>query len=124
MTIEARSNLSGDRGNIIPSRVCPRETRCRTFGSTVEDGDLQFPRLLPHLLWHRIGFYHSLPETEMNPRLVLLVVLLAGVAWELREGAWFEGEPLDSIEDDSGNPLRVNVSMLHKKREQGTRPMI
>ena len=59
-----------------------------------------------------------------TPRLVLLVVLLVGVAWELREGAWFEGEPLDSIEDDSSNPLRVNVSMLHKKREQGTRPMI
>jgi len=32
-------------------------------------------------------------------RLVLLAVLLAGIAQELREGLWLAGEPLDSLED-------------------------
>jgi hypothetical protein len=32
-------------------------------------------------------------------RLVLLVVLLAGIAWELREGYWLSGQLLDSVED-------------------------
>ena len=32
-------------------------------------------------------------------RLVILVVLFAGVAWELYEGLWLSGEPLDSVED-------------------------
>lgn len=29
----------------------------------------------------------------------ILVVLLAGIAWELYEGSWLRGEPLDSVED-------------------------
>jgi len=32
-------------------------------------------------------------------RLVLLVVLLTGIAQELREGLWLAGEPVDSLED-------------------------
>lgn len=32
-------------------------------------------------------------------RLVILGVLLAGIAWELHEGAWLRGEPIDSLED-------------------------
>jgi hypothetical protein len=34
-----------------------------------------------------------------NARLVILVVLLVAVAWELYEGLWLSGEPLDSLED-------------------------
>lgn len=34
-----------------------------------------------------------------SARLVILVVLFAGVAWELHEGLWLRGEPLDSVED-------------------------
>ena len=30
---------------------------------------------------------------------VILAVLLAGIAWELHEGLWLGGEPLDSMED-------------------------
>jgi hypothetical protein len=30
---------------------------------------------------------------------VILAVLLAGIAWELHEGLWLIGEPLDSVED-------------------------
>jgi hypothetical protein len=30
---------------------------------------------------------------------VILGVLLAGIAWELHEGAWLTGEPIDSVED-------------------------
>jgi len=34
-----------------------------------------------------------------SARLVILVVLLAGILWELHEGYWLSGEPLDSLED-------------------------
>ena len=34
-----------------------------------------------------------------SARVVILGVLLAGIAWELHEGLWLRGEPLDSIED-------------------------
>jgi hypothetical protein len=30
---------------------------------------------------------------------VILGVLLAGIAWELHEGFWLRGEPIDSLED-------------------------
>jgi hypothetical protein len=36
---------------------------------------------------------------KSSGRLVMLVVLLAGIVWELYEGLWLMGEPLDSIED-------------------------
>lgn len=32
-------------------------------------------------------------------RVVILGVLLAGIAWELREGYWLRGQPIDSVED-------------------------
>jgi hypothetical protein len=34
-----------------------------------------------------------------SAKLVILGVLLAGIAWELHEGLWLRGEPLDSVED-------------------------
>ena len=34
-----------------------------------------------------------------SARVVILAVLLAGIAWELHEGLWLRGEPLDSVED-------------------------
>jgi hypothetical protein len=34
-----------------------------------------------------------------SARVVVLGVLLAGIAWELHEGLWLRGEPLDSMED-------------------------
>jgi len=36
---------------------------------------------------------------KSTARFVILVVLLAGIAWELHEGYWLRGEPLDSVED-------------------------
>jgi hypothetical protein len=32
-------------------------------------------------------------------RVVILAVLLAGIAWELHEGYWLTGEPIDAVED-------------------------
>jgi hypothetical protein len=32
-------------------------------------------------------------------RIVILAVLVAGIAWELHEGYWLRGEPIDSVED-------------------------
>ena len=34
-----------------------------------------------------------------SARLVVLAVLVAGIAWELHEGYWLRGEPIDSVED-------------------------
>jgi hypothetical protein len=34
-----------------------------------------------------------------SARVVILGVLLAGIAWELHEGYWLRGEPIDSVED-------------------------
>jgi len=34
-----------------------------------------------------------------SARVVILGVLLAGIAWELHEGSWLRGEPIDSLED-------------------------
>ena len=34
-----------------------------------------------------------------SARVVILGVLIAGIAWELYEGLWLSGEPLDSMED-------------------------
>ena len=36
---------------------------------------------------------------KSSARLVMLVVLIVGLIWELYEGLWLTGEPLDSIED-------------------------
>ena len=36
---------------------------------------------------------------KASARLVTLGVLLAGIAWELHEGFWLRGEPIDSVED-------------------------
>ena len=34
-----------------------------------------------------------------STRLVIFAVLVAGIVWELYEGLWLAGEPLDSLED-------------------------
>ena len=36
---------------------------------------------------------------KLSARFVVLVVMLVGIAWELHEGAWLQGEPIDSLED-------------------------
>jgi hypothetical protein len=36
---------------------------------------------------------------KSSTRFVMLVVMVAAVVWELYEGLWFTGEPLDTIED-------------------------
>ena len=36
---------------------------------------------------------------KSSGRLVMLVILIGGIVWELHEGLWLTGEPLDSIED-------------------------
>jgi hypothetical protein len=35
----------------------------------------------------------------VSARVVILGVLLAGIVWEIHEGLWLSGEPLDSVED-------------------------
>ena len=56
-----------------------------------------------------------------SPRLVILVVLVAGIVWELHEGYWLSGEPLDSLEDVMLAILSASTFLfLVKKRENET----
>ena len=38
-------------------------------------------------------------KPRSSVRAVVLIVLVAGIAWELREGFWLAEEPIDSVED-------------------------
>lgn len=56
-----------------------------------------------------------------SARLVILVVLVAGILWELHEGYWLSGEPLDSLEDLMLAILSDSTLLfLVKKRENET----
>ena len=56
-----------------------------------------------------------------SARLVILVVLVAGILWELHEGYWLSGEPLDSLEDVVLAILSASTFLfLVKKRENET----
>jgi hypothetical protein len=50
-------------------------------------------------------------------RLVILGVLLAGIAWELHEGLWLSGEPLDSVEDVLLGILSASTFLCLTRRE-------
>jgi hypothetical protein len=56
-----------------------------------------------------------------SARLVILVVLVARILWELYEGYWLSGEPLDSLEDVMLAILSASTFLfLVKKRENET----
>ena len=58
---------------------------------------------------------------RVSARVVILAVLLAGIAWELHEGYWLSGEPLDSLEDVLLAILSASTFLfLVKKRENET----
>lgn len=46
-----------------------------------------------------IGLASAVLFLRPSARLVILLVLVAGILWELHEGYWLSGEPLDSLED-------------------------
>ena len=54
-------------------------------------------------------------------RLVILAVLIAGVAWELHEGLWLAGEPLDSVEDVILEILSASTFLCLTRKGQGNR---
>ena len=51
-----------------------------------------------------------------SARLVVLAVLVAGIAWELYEGLWLSGEPLDSVEDVMLSILSASTFLCLTKR--------
>jgi len=56
-------------------------------------------------------------------RVVILGVLVAGIAWELYEGYWLMGEPIDSLEDLVLAILSASTFLClirRKDREPGT----
>lgn len=58
-----------------------------------------------------------------SAKVVILAVLLAGIAWELHEGLWLRGEPLDSVEDVMLSILSASTFLCltrRKDREPGT----
>jgi len=56
-------------------------------------------------------------KPKISTRLLILIVLLVGVAWELHEGYWLSGEPLDSLEDVLLATLSA-AAFLHLRRKQ------
>jgi len=57
-----------------------------------------------------------------SARVVILGVLLAGIVWELHEGLWLSGEPLDSVEDVMLSILSASTFLCltrRKDREPG-----
>jgi len=52
-----------------------------------------------------------------STRLVIPVVLLAGIAWELHEGLWLSGEPLDSLEDVMLGILSATAFLCYMRSE-------
>jgi hypothetical protein len=51
-----------------------------------------------------------------SARLVVLAVLVAGIAWELHEGLWLRGEPLDSVEDVTLGILSASAFLCFARR--------
>jgi hypothetical protein len=52
-----------------------------------------------------------------SARLVILLVLVAGIAWELYEGLWLHGEPLDSVEDVIVSILSASAFLCYARRQ-------
>jgi hypothetical protein len=51
-----------------------------------------------------------------SAKLVLLAVLVAGIVWELYEGLWLSGEPLDSLEDVMLGILSASAFLCYVRR--------
>jgi len=50
-------------------------------------------------------------------RVVILGVLFAGIVWELHEGFWLKGEPIDSLEDIVLAVLSASAFLYLEKRK-------
>jgi hypothetical protein len=48
---------------------------------------------------------------------VILAVLLVGIAWELYEGLWLRGEPIDSLEDVTLSVLSASAFLCFIRRK-------
>jgi hypothetical protein len=55
-----------------------------------------------------------------TPRIVILAVLVAGIAWELHEGYWLRGEPIDSLEDVTLAILSASTFLCFTRRKRET----
>jgi hypothetical protein len=53
-------------------------------------------------------------------RIVILAVLVVGVAWELHEGYWLRGEPIDSLEDIMLAVLSASTFLCFTGRKRET----
>jgi len=58
---------------------------------------------------------------KSTARVVILGVLFAGIVWELHEGFWLKGEPIDSLEDIVLAVLSASA-LLYFERGKGSEP--
>jgi len=57
-----------------------------------------------------------------TPRIVILAVLVAGIAWELHEGSWLRGEPIDSLEDVTLAILSASTFLCFTRKRETEQP--
>lgn len=60
-------------------------------------------------------------KPKSSVRLVMLVVLISGIAWELYEGLWLRGEPFDSIEDVMLAMLSAYAFLCYMRRNNSNK---
>jgi hypothetical protein len=58
---------------------------------------------------------------KLPARVVILVVLIVGIAWELHEGYWLRGEPIDSLEDVTLAILSASTFLCFTRSKDGKR---
>jgi hypothetical protein len=51
-------------------------------------------------------------------RILILAVLVVGIAWELHEGYWLRGEPIDSLEDVTLAILSASTFLCLTRRDR------
>jgi glucose dehydrogenase len=59
---------------------------------------------------------------KSSARVVMLVVLVGAIVWELYEGLWLAGEPLDSIEDVMLAMLSAYAFLCWERRDNSQHP--
>jgi hypothetical protein len=59
---------------------------------------------------------------KSGARVVMLVVLIGAIVWELYEGLWLAGEPLDSIEDVMLAMLSAYAFLCWERRDNSQHP--
>jgi hypothetical protein len=93
------------------------ETVAKTLGGEILRTELYSLHGFSHIFFG-IGLASTvlLLRPKSTAKIVILLVLLVGVLWELHEGLWLKGEPLDSIEDVILSVLSASALLCFSQR--------